>query len=347
MERDFANPAKRSLGTGDAFGVVIVGTGMIAELHVAALRASGRARLVGLVDTDPARAAAASLANGGVPATTDLAEALSWPGVDGAIVCTPNGSHGTIAMAVAAAGKHLMIEKPLATTTEEGRTVVEAFRDRGLVLATAHTHRVYDYSMAVKAALDSGQVGDPLVIRATLLGGWIWGDWNAWVLDPARSGGHQLHNGVHLLDLVTWWMGAQPDSVYARGRRQTASELPIYDYLEMVLRFPGGKVAHCEMSRAHRPGTVNHRDVLVIGTEGTISLPWDAEQSLVFGEQGVTGLLPVSGSAFTRQLDAWLDGTPIAGGAEGLAAVAMAEAADLSMATGLPVALDTKVEATR
>lgn len=333
MERDFAN----------AFGIVVIGTGAIAELHIAALRANSRARLVGLVDTDPARAAAASLANGGVPAATDLAEALAWPGVDGCIVCTPNGSHGAIAMAVATAGKHLMIEKPLAISTAEGEQVLEAFRRGGRTLAVAHTHRVYDYSLAVKAALDSGQVGDPLLIRATLLGGWIWGDWSAWVLDPRHSGGHQLHNGVHLLDLVTWWMGAQPDSVYARGRRQTAAELPIYDYLEMVLRFPGGRVAHCELSRAHRPGDLVHRDVLVIGTAGVLTLPWDAEQSLVFGEHAFSGLLPVGGSAFGRQLDGWLDavagGTPVAGGEAGLAAVAMAEAAEESMATGQPVAL--------
>lgn len=328
-----------------AFGVLVVGTGMIAEQHIAALRANRRARLVGVVDTDPARAAAASRANGGLPATTDLAEALAWPGVDGVIVCTPNASHADIATRVAAAGKHLMIEKPLATTTAAARAVVEAFR--GLNLAVAHTHRCYDYSRAVKAAVDSGDIGEPLLIRAAMLGGWIWGDWHAWVLDPARSGGHQLHNGVHVLDLVTWWMGTAPESVYARGRKQTATELPIYDYLEMVLRFPGGRVAQCEMSRAHRPASNSHRDVLVIGTEGSLELPWDAEQSLLFGESGLTTVPPASGDAFARQLDAWLDGTPVASGADGLAAVAMAEAAEESMATGQPVPLIARVGADR
>jgi predicted dehydrogenase len=111
----------------------------------------------------------------------------------------------------------------------------------------------------------------------------------------------------------------------------------------MVLRFPGDRVAHCEMSRAHRPASLFHRDVQVIGTAGTLSLPWDGEQSLVFGEAGLGNLMPVSGDGFARQLDAWLDavegGVPIAGGDEGLFAVAMAEAADESMATGQPVPL--------
>ncbi|HEY0453688.1 Gfo/Idh/MocA family oxidoreductase [Actinophytocola sp.] len=326
-----------------AFGVLIVGTGAIAELHIAALRASDRAELVGLVDTDPARAAAASYANGGVRSTTDLTEALAWPEVDGVIVCTPNGSHATIAHAVAAAGKHLLVEKPLATTTVDALAVLEDFRRAGRVLATAQTHRAYDYSLAVKSALDSGRIGDPLVIRATLLGGWIWGDWRSWAIDPGASGGHSLHNGVHLLDLVCWWMGARPDSVYARGRKQTAGELEIYDYLELVLRFPGNKIAQCEMSRAHRPGVISHRDVQVIGTAGTLSLPWDAEPSLVLDEQGMSVLLPAGGNGFARQLTGWLDaiagGDALASGEDGLAAVAMAEAAELSIATGQPVPL--------
>jgi len=325
----------------NAFGVLVVGTGAIAELHIAALRANPRTRLAGVVDTDPARAAAASHTNGGVRATTDLTEALAWPDVDGCVVCTPNASHAPIATAIAAAGKHLLIEKPMATTTADAAAVVDRFAAAGATLAIAHTHRVYDYSLAVKSALDAGAVGEPTLIRVSMLGGWIWGDWHAWVLDPNRSGGHALHNGVHLLDLVTWWMGARPESVYARGRRQTATELPIYDYLEMILRFPGDKVAHCELSRAHRPGSLAHRDILVAGTEGVLTLPWDGEQSLLFDERGVSALLPTSGSAFVRQLDGWLDaidgGQPVARGEDGLAAVAMAEAAELSMTTGQPV----------
>jgi predicted dehydrogenase len=327
------------LGSEVTLGVVVVGAGFIAEHHIAALHASDRARLVGVVDTDPARAATAGFANGGVPATTDLAEALRW--ADAFIVCTPNGTHAAIAQTIADSGKHLLIEKPLATSISDAGAVVEAFRRSGTTLTVAHTHRAYDYSLSVKSILDSGAVGEPVLIRAAILGGWIWGDWSAWVLDPARSGGHLMHNGVHVLDLVSWWLGARPDSVYAKGRGQTDRALRIDDYLELVLTFPGGQVAQCEMSRAHRPGGLAHRDVLVIGTAGTVSLPWDGEPSLVVDERGTSAVPPVSGSAFARQLDGWLDaiegGRALADGDDGLFAVAMAEAAAESITTGLPV----------
>nr|WP_281387119.1 Gfo/Idh/MocA family oxidoreductase [Jiangella mangrovi] len=179
------------------------------------------------------------------------------------------------------------------------------------------------------------------MIRLSVLGGWIWPDWRAWVLDPAKSGGHELHNGVHLLDLVTWWMGDRPTRVFARGRKQTAAELEIHDYLELVVEFEGGGVAVCEMSRGHRPATLGYRDVLAVGDGGSLAVPWDAAASVLFGESG-TALLPVAESdGFATQLDAWL--TAVRGGpdpmpaAEAALAVTLAVAARRSIADGVPV----------
>lgn len=324
-------------------GVLVVGAGSIANLHLAALRATGRARLAGIVDADRARARDASLANGGARWSIDLEDALTWADCDAVIVCTPNDSHAPIALRIAAAGKHLLMEKPLATTVTDAVAVAEAFRQGGSSLAVAHTHRAYDYSRAVRQVIESGEIGTPLVIRLAFLGGWLWGDWRDWVLDPARSGGHMLHNGVHLLDTVTWWMGERPDSVYARGRRQTAGQLGIYDHLEMVLEFDGGRFAVCEMSRAHRPGRLAQRDVLVIGTEGTIDQPYRGDGSEILDESGTSLLPALAGDAFVRQLDAWLDaidgGAALAGPADGVLSVAMAVAAERSIASGAPVAL--------
>ncbi|MGH3240957.1 MAG: Gfo/Idh/MocA family protein, partial [Spirillospora sp.] len=260
---------------------------------------------------------------------------------DGCVVCTPNDTHTGIAVQIAEAGAHLLIEKPLATDVAGARRAVEAFAAAGRVLMPAHSHRYYDYARTVRDVLRTGELGTVDLVRLSILGGWIWPDWRGWMLDPVRSGGHALHNGVHLLDLVTWWTGDTPETVYARGRRQTAAELGIHDYLEMTVGFAGGATAVCEMSRGHRPASFARREVMVAGTGGILTLPWDAEAGTVTDETG-TALLPPGGSdGFAAQISAWADAVggarPAVTGADGLLAVAMGVAAQRSIATGLPV----------
>lgn len=327
------------------FGVILVGTGFIADQHLAAVHAHPDAELVGVVDVVADRACAAARANGGVRWTTDLTEALRWPGVDAAVVCTPNMTHAAIATRVAAAGKHLLIEKPLAITAREAAEVVHAYDRAGTTLMVAHTHRFYDYGRTVREQIAAGAVGRPRLVRLAILGGWIWPDWRGWNLDPARSGGHALHNGVHLLDLVTWWIGQHPVSVYARGAKQTSAELNIYDYLEMVVRYADGAIAVCEMSRGHRPASLAYRDALVQGTTGTLTVPWDGEANLVIDERGPSNAPIPGGNGFARQLAAWIAAArgaaaPPVSGAEGSLAVALGVAAERSMACGLPVQVD-------
>lgn len=325
----------------DGFGVLIVGTGFVSDAHAGAIRSHPDADLVGVVDVDPARAESFAHAHGGARWSSDLDEALRWPEVEGVIVCTPNDTHITLGLAIAKARKHVLVEKPLAITVPDARRLTETFADAGLILAVAHTHRCYDYGRAVKAALDDGIVGRPVMARLAILGGWIWPDWRAWVLDPERSGGHALHNGVHLLDLVTWWLAAVPRSVYARGRKQTASELAIHDYLEMAVAYDGGATAICEMSRAHRPASLGLRELLVAGTDGTLSEDWDGESGLLFTEDGLQ-LVPAAGSdGFATQLAGWLaaigGAAPVVSPSDAVQAVAMAVAAERSMARGEPV----------
>lgn len=325
---------------GDRFGVLVVGAGFIADAHIGAIGSNPGAELAGVVDSDPARAQASAYAHGGVRWSASLEEALRWPSVDGVIVCTPNDTHPAIGVAVAKAGKHALVEKPLATTVAGARELAAAFAGPGLTLAAAHTHRCYDYGAAVKTALDAGIVGRPVLARLAILGGWIWPDWRAWVIDPARSGGHALHNGIHLLDLVTWWLSAAPVSVYARGRKQTAHELAIHDYLEMTVSYDGA-TAICEMSRGHRPASLGYRELFVAGTDGMISQDWDGESALLFSEAGLRLVPAAAGDGFAAQLDGWLNaidgGEPVVRVQEAVLAVALAEAAERSIQRGEPV----------
>ncbi|MFI0425047.1 Gfo/Idh/MocA family protein [Spongiactinospora sp. 9N601] len=324
-------------------GVLVIGAGAIADLHVAAIAADPRCTLVGFADMSADRAHAAGHRHGGVPWTTDVDAALARPDVSAVVLCTPNDTHEELALRVAAAGRHLLIEKPLATTVAGAAAVAGEFARRGLVLSVAHSHRFYDYARTVHAEIASGAVGRPVLVRLALLGGWIWPDWRAWVLSPARSGGHALHNGVHLLDLVTWWIGRRPVSVYARGQRRTAAELDVHDYLEMVVRYDDGAVAICEMSRAHRPAALAQRDVVVQGTGGLLTLGWDGEGALLWDEKGAHTLDPGVAYGFTAQLGAWIDAVTTGdtrarvSGEDAVTAVALGAAAERSMAAGRPV----------
>lgn len=326
--------------TGD-FGVLIVGTGFIAKMHAAAVAAHPGARLAGVTDVDGGRAASFAYAHGGCRWTTDLQQALAWPDVDGVILCTPNDTHLSLGLAVAAAGKHLLAEKPLATTVADALQMTEAFAAAGRVVAAAHTHRCYDYSVSVKDSIDAGAIGSPRLARLAILGDWIWNDWHSWMIDARRSGGHSLHNGVHLLDVVTWWLGQQPLTVYARGRRQTDAELGIYDYLEMTVGYAGGATAACEISRGHRFLPLGYRELMVAGSDGIIEGEWDGEGPLAFGATGVRAIPAAGRDAFTAQLGAWLSAAegadPLVTADEAILAVAMGVASELSLARREPV----------
>jgi predicted dehydrogenase len=320
-------------------GVGVIGTGFVASMHLAALTRLPGVRLVGVADVDASRARAAVHGVADARWTASVSDLLAWPDVDGCIVCTPNDTHVDIGLQIAQAGKHLLMEKPLAITLEGADSLVQAFDARHLVLMGAHTHRFYEYARVIKRALDSGEVGRPVYARVALLGGWIWPDWRAWVIDPRRSGGHVLHNGVHLLDLVTWWMNDQPESVYVQGRKETSADLAIHDYLSMVVRYRAGATAVCEMSRANRPRSFNYRDVFVQGTLGALRLPWDAEHGIAFVEGGTT-LLPGDGQVgFDREVAAWIAAivgeiAPAVSGRDARCAVAMAVAGEESLRSG-------------
>jgi predicted dehydrogenase len=324
-------------------GIVVVGSGFIAESHIAALRRRDDAYLAGVVDIDHGRAAESAYRNGGVRFATDLAEALRWEDADACIVCTPNATHRALALPIAAAGKHLMIEKPLATTVADAVTIADAFAAAGTVLQVGHTHRFYDYGIAVKDLIDGGSIGDPVLLRLAIIGGWIWPDWRHWVLDPQKSGGHGLHNGVHLLDLVTWWMGAEPVGVFARGAKQTSHGLEISDVLEMTVRYADGSLAACEMSRGHRPVSLTERDVLVVGTLGSAAMPWTADAAQLITDRGHETVPALGGDGFARQLDAWLTavrtGEQVVTPKDAVRAVVLGVAVGESIATGLEVSI--------
>jgi predicted dehydrogenase len=200
------------------------------------------------------------------------------------------------------------MEKPLALTSSGARAVAAEASDRGLALAVGHSHRFSDQSLAVRDVIDAGDIGTPRFVRVAINGGWIWPGWQSWVLNPALSGGHSLHNGVHLVDLASWWIGEPATSVFSVGQHATSEALDIHDYLVMELGFASGASAVCEISRGERPRGAGYLELTVVGSEGVVSRTWDAEGVLAWTDAGLTAWSDpgAAGRVFVRELEAFV-----------------------------------------
>ena len=182
----------------------------------------------------------------------------------------------------------------MALSSVDARSVADAFQAADRVLLVGHTHRHSDYARAVHDVVSSGRLGTVRSVRIAIIGGWIWGGWSAWVLDPARSGGHAFHNGVHLYDLARWWLGSPIASVYAVGQPLTSAALAIDDYLCSTLVAESGATAVCEISRGERPRTTSLFEIVVHGDRGTL-VRSNGGEGLVAYTTGGSGRAPYRG----------------------------------------------------
>ena len=319
-------------------GVGIVGAGMIADFHAQAAQSLPGLKVTAIQDFS--RAAATALAGKyQARVASDLSDLLADDAVDIVVIGTPNDTHAELALAVGAAGKHLLLEKPLALSLADAQAVVAAFSDRGLTLLVGHTHRHSDYARAVAGALQSGVVGTPRSMRIAITAGWLWGNWGAWVLDPVRSGGHAFHNGVHLYDLAHWWMGSEVERVFTMGQKITSAALAIDDALVATLEFANGATAICEISRGERPKSTNMFEIVVHGTTGTLVRRWNSDGSVALTDDLLGPLAATANSPFARQLttlrNAVVDGASVfPDSAAAVHSIAVAEAVERSSRTG-------------
>ena len=161
--------------------------------------------VVSVFDTDGERAREASV-HFGCPARGSFAETLSLDRPDVVFVCSPNGAHLQETVAALEAGSHVFCEKPLARTATEALTIAAAARPGATVRVGANL-RYFPNVAKARELFDSGAIGWPLFFR-----GWIghegWNLSNTWFTQMETSGGGTyLDNGVHMLDLMRWFLG--------------------------------------------------------------------------------------------------------------------------------------------
>jgi predicted dehydrogenase len=248
----------------------IVGTGYIGHVHAIALRAIGVE-----VAAVCGRTLEGAEAFGEGRPYADLVELLDAEHVDVLHVCTPNDVHAEQALAALERGVHVVCEKPLAVSTEESRTMVEAAARAGLVNATCYHSRGYPLVEQMRADVASGAVGELAFVHGRYLCDDILVTASGWRLDPARSGPSYVVGdlGTHWLDLAEHVTGRHVAEVCAEFRSFGGGALE--DYAALLLRFEGGVTGSLVLSA----GAAGRKNQLLFELEGMkAGLTWDQEQ---------------------------------------------------------------------
>jgi predicted dehydrogenase len=253
---------------GPTYGFAIVGAGVIAPRHAESIAALPRARLRAVVDVNGV-AAERRAAEWGCDAHTDLGAVLDRSDVDVVSVCVPTGLHAAIGEQAAAAGKHIVIEKPIEVSLAAADRLIAACRRHRVKLAVISQHRFDPGVLRLREAISAGRLGrlvlgDAIVKWYRTAQYYGAGSWRAtWELD---GGGALMNQGVHYVDLLQWLMGPVDRVV---GRVATAAhEIPVEDVALALLTFTGGAVGVVEASTAVYPGFLERLEIS--GTGGTV-----------------------------------------------------------------------------
>jgi inositol 2-dehydrogenase len=250
-------------------GVGVVGVGEMGKRHAENLaRFVPKARLVAVADTDleRARSVAQELE---IAYFYDSAEALvARHDVQGVVIASPAKFHTSAIQAAAAAGKHILCEKPLALTLEEADSALEAVTKAGVHLQLGFMRR-YDPAYAqAKRAIEEGEIGEPIIFKA------IGRDFEAPPLSSFESGwsGTLFHDSsIHEFDLARWLMNDEVVEVHTFTAAHALSQLTklgLFDSAVVNLRFARGGIGNVESLMDARYGYDVRTEI--VGTKGTI-----------------------------------------------------------------------------
>jgi predicted dehydrogenase len=312
--------------------VGILGAGYFGEWHARAIAAVPGLRLAAICDADPARARTLAAAHGAA-ALIDWRQLLADAAIEAVVIATPHQLHAEMAVAAAAAGKHILLEKPMAPTAAECTAIIDAAAQGQLKLMIGQVLHFALPCLLARQILDSGELGQPITGSSALSKLWFEPNRREWHLDPGRGGGMLMTAGIHALDLLLWFMGDAAEAVFAAAGT-LMHEQAADDSAMLLLRFPGGRFGQVS-SIGYRDGALVYGLHLVCRAG---SLLLDFESGLAIGRGGRWTRVPNSAEpdwllrALEREWAAMLaavrDGAPIpVGGGYGRHIIACIQAA--------------------
>ena len=348
--------------------VGFIGGGFMAEVHSRAARAA-RASLQGVVSFSLSSAQRATVRLGLGTAFGSIEELLADATIDIVHVCTPNTTHAGFALAAIEAGKHVICEKPLATSSSDAARLVAAARDAGVSATVPFVYRYHPMVREARARVARGDLGILLTIQGSYLQDWLLSENDDnWRVDVSLGGPSRAFAdiGSHLCDLVEFVTGDRITRLAATKRtffdqRATNRDIATEDAVALVVETASGAIGTLLVSQV-APGRKNGLSIEISGAAESIHFDQEQPESLWIGRRRGTEALmrdPAQLSDDAARLSALPAGHPlgyqdafnafvadsyaaVAGGApqglptfdDGLRAVLLTEAMLESAATG-------------
>ena len=248
-------------------GIGIVGAGVIGAVHAEAVGLVPGATLAAVTDVDPGRAKALA-ATWDCAAEPDLASLLTRDDVDVVSVCVPSGLHAKLGIQATAAGKHLVVEKPIEVTLAAADRLIAAARANNVLVTVISQHRFDTGLDELRRLLDNGALGSLLLGEASTK--WYrtqgYYDSAAWRGTWELDGGSLMNQGIHYLDLLLWAMG--PAAEVTAICATQAHQVEVEDTTLALVRFASGAVGTVLSSTAAYPGFDQRLEIT--GTNGTV-----------------------------------------------------------------------------
>lgn len=312
------------------------------EWMIDAIRARG-GEIVSLCGRDQERAAAYAARNG-IPRYFTSPEGFLRSGIDAVYVGTINAFHHEHVLAAAAAGKHVLCEKPLALTLGAARDMIDACTNASVVLAVNHHLRNAAPHAAVKDMLRQARIGD-IVSVALTHAGYLPPHLQGWRINDTSAGsGVVLDLTVHDADLLHFLLDSEPESVFAVGGNNGLARPGIEDSVMGAIRFRNGVKA--SFFDAFTTPFAQHR-LEIHGTKGTLIATENLQQTpggrlVLRNDDGAQDVPIRPTNLYEPNIEAFHDavhgrGAPIATGADGLRSLAVALAAKQSIESGTMV----------
>ena len=290
--------------------VGIAGAGMVARVHLDAARRWG-AEISGISAATPERGRQAAVELGVDRAYADSQSLVTSPDVDIVHICTPNSQHYPLAELALRAGKHIICEKPLATSAAQATELARLARDAGVVAAVPFVYRYHPMAAEARARAHSGELGEIRLIHGHYLQDWLSqrAD-NNWRVDPAAGGPSRAFAdiGSHWCDLAEWMTGARireliADTAIAWSERAAATaktfttgsgegseRVSTEDAAHLIFRTDGGATGTLTVSQVS-PGRKNQLWIEVDGSAASVTFDQENPETLLVGRRDSTELV--------------------------------------------------------